>query len=313
MATEIARSALRMGSQVAARGPSWGVHATEASSRSQTHVPMLPLGHWGLGTPRRATESWPGEALKGMRTATFHFSESGGSLNRPNLFTELPPYQTPNSLNCLPPFHWKPLFFTEKCFVASPSQKSALNYTLNPDVSRWYFSAREVPMCHLDWVLPEDYCKKDPCKFNTKMFVSKVGNPCPTLGQLLANPILYELLVEENQESPRQTKPKKGQFMNFSRGPELVLPRKSTRIHKNGRNSWTFCFGPFYGLVCRGDSWEKQHEVAMARFERRVAQKLVTSWSIPRQLPIPWEVAGILLAVVFWQHPTRPCFPCDIA
>ena len=32
------------------------------------------------------------------------------------------PYQTPHSLNCLPPFHWNPLFFTEKCFVASPSQ-----------------------------------------------------------------------------------------------------------------------------------------------------------------------------------------------
>ena len=35
----------------------------------------------------------------------------------------------------------------------------------------------------------------------------------------------------------------------------LVFPRKNTRIHKNGRNSWTFCFGPFFGLVCRGDSW----------------------------------------------------------
>ena len=29
---------------------------------------------------------------------------------------------------------------------------------------------------------------------------------------------------------------------------------KSTRIHKNGRNSWTFRFGLFFGLVCRGDS-----------------------------------------------------------
>ena len=37
------------------------------------------------------------------------------------------PYQTPNSLNCLPPFHWKTLFFTEKHFVESPSQKSAPN------------------------------------------------------------------------------------------------------------------------------------------------------------------------------------------
>ena len=36
------------------------------------------------------------------------------------------PYQTLDSLNCLPPFHWKTLFFTEKCFVASPSQTPAL-------------------------------------------------------------------------------------------------------------------------------------------------------------------------------------------
>ena len=67
-----------------------------------------------------------------------------------------------------------------------------------------------------------------------------------------------------SQEWPRQTKPKKGQFMNFSRGAfrnkssmwtVLVFLRKNTRIHKNGRNSWTFRFGPFFGLVCRGDSW----------------------------------------------------------
>ena len=35
----------------------------------------------------------------------------------------------------------------------------------------------------------------------------------------------------------------------------LVFLRKNTRIHENGRNSWTFRFGPFFGLVCRGDSW----------------------------------------------------------
>ena len=49
------------------------------------------------------------------------------------------------------------------------------------------------------WVLPEDYCKKDPCSFNAEMFVSKVGNPCPTLGQLLASRILCALLVAEKQ------------------------------------------------------------------------------------------------------------------
>ena len=35
----------------------------------------------------------------------------------------------------------------------------------------------------------------------------------------------------------------------------LVFLRKNTRIHKNERNSWTFRFGSFFGLVCRGDSW----------------------------------------------------------
>ena len=53
---------------------------------------------------------------KGMRTATFQFSESGGSVNGPNLFTELPflynSLPNPHSLNCLPPFHWKTLFLT---------------------------------------------------------------------------------------------------------------------------------------------------------------------------------------------------------
>ena len=45
----------------------------------------------------------------------------------------------------------------------------------------------------------------------------------------------------------------------------LVFPRKNTRIHKNGRNSWTFRFCPFFGLVCRGDSWM----MTMGLVERR--------------------------------------------
>ena len=48
------------------------------------------------------------------------------------------PYQTSDSLNCLPPFHWKPLFFTEKCFVASPSPKSWL----------WLFAPEWVMDCN---------------------------------------------------------------------------------------------------------------------------------------------------------------------
>ena len=42
-------------------------------------------------------------------------------------------------------------------------------------------------------------CKKGPCDFNTEMLVSKVGYPCPNLGQLLASRILYALLVGEKQ------------------------------------------------------------------------------------------------------------------
>ena len=48
-------------------------------------------------------------------------------------------------------------------------------------------------------MLPEDNCKKDPCDFSTEMFVSKVGNPCPTLGQLLASRILYALFAGEKE------------------------------------------------------------------------------------------------------------------
>ena len=38
-------------------------------------------------------------------------------------------------------------------------------------------------------------------------------------------------------------------------------------------------------------------------FVHRVAQKLANSWSTLRQLPTPWEVAGVFLAIVLWQHP----------
>ena len=76
--------------------------------------------------------------------------------------------------------------------------------------------------------------------------------------------LIYHVLELIYQEWPRQTKPKKGQFMNFPQGHSGTKFRcesclfswgKNTRIHKNGRNSWTFRFGPFFGLVCRGDSW----------------------------------------------------------
>ena len=87
---------------------------------------------------------------------------------------------------------------------------------------------------HKFWVLPEDYCKRDPCNFNTEMLVSIVGNPCPTLGQLLASRILYALLVGEKQhETARARFCKKscsevGQLLvNSSPTP---LPTRSARV-----------------------------------------------------------------------------------
>ena len=61
---------------------------------------------------------------------------------------------------------------------------------------------------------------------------------------------------------PNQTKERSvhelfaGAFQNkSSMWIVLVFLRKNTRIYKKGRNSWTFRFGPFFGLVCWGDSW----------------------------------------------------------
>ena len=59
-----------------------------------------------------------------MKTATFQFSESGSSVNGPNLFTEPVEILTkPSFTESPPPFSLKNPFFTEKCFVASPSPK----------------------------------------------------------------------------------------------------------------------------------------------------------------------------------------------
>ena len=65
-----------------------------------------------------------GQQLFSFQSPAVHWMARTSSLN---CLSCRNPYQTPHSLNCLPPFHWKPLFFTEECFVASPSQESAPN------------------------------------------------------------------------------------------------------------------------------------------------------------------------------------------
>ena len=68
-----------------------------------------------------------------MRTATFQFSESGGSVNGPDLFTELPflskSLPSPSFTELPPPSSLKnPFFLTEMCFIASPSKKIGSGY-----------------------------------------------------------------------------------------------------------------------------------------------------------------------------------------
>ena len=80
-------------------------------------------------------------------------------------------------------------------------QKHALSQTATPTRAPCLSALNRKPeIAAFHWVLPEDYCKKDPCNFNAEMFVSKVGNPCPTLGQLLASRILYALFAGEKPD-----------------------------------------------------------------------------------------------------------------
>ena len=70
----------------------------------------------------------------------------------------------------------------------------------------------------------------------------------------------HQNLLRSQPGKPNQ---KKASSWTFPRGiPEqkfdvnrACFPKENTRIPKNGRNSWTFRFGPFFGLVAGGDSW----------------------------------------------------------
>ena len=46
-----------------------------------------------------------------------------------------------------------------------------------------------------NWVLTEDYCKKDPCNCNTEMFVSKVGQPMSNSWSTSSQPDFVQALA----------------------------------------------------------------------------------------------------------------------
>ena len=138
--------------------------------------------------------------------------------------------------------------------------------------------------------------------------MSKVGNPCPTLGQLLASRILCELLVGENEHEIAgarfctQSCSKVGQlFLSFLSLVVLFYQGKSSKFTKDFPslpNAWK----PL-------ESKEKPHsskEIPCCKSTKEIQtikERKVNPWSIPRQLPIPWGVAGVFLAVVLWQPP----------
>ena len=71
----------------------------------------------------------------------------------------------------------------------------------------------------------------------------------------------------------------------------LVFLRKNARIHKNGRNSWTFRFGPFFGLVCRGDAGFR---LQTAIFE------IICKWGFSG---LSWWVGVLMGWADGWPHP----------
>ena len=104
-------------------------------------------------------------------------------------------------------------------------------------------------------------------------------------------------ILHKIRSHPGKPNQRKASSWTFRRGiPEqkfemwivLVFPRKNTRIHKNGWNSWTFRFAPFFGLVCRGDSWQKSAVLRTWRsvWHRRKSHFLRTK--ILRPLGLRW-------------------------
>ena len=82
------------------------------------------------------------------------------------------PHQTPLSLNPSPLFTEKPFFFTEKCFVGSPAQKSAPIDRVPPGVGLAPSAAWRAPPLHLlapwdpypppAWAAPPRALQKEP-------------------------------------------------------------------------------------------------------------------------------------------------------
>ena len=69
-------------------------------------------------------------------------------------------------------------------------------------------------------------------------------------------------------------------------------------------NSWSTSSEPdFVGALGRRTTARDRQGKLLHTELLKIGQLLVYS---ARQLPFPWEVAGVFLAIVLWQHPTSP-------
>ena len=150
------------------QGPrtSWRLSETLFCSGPETFSSLgVAFKSWFLG------RGW-GQQLFSFQSPAVHWIAQTSSLN---CLSCRNPYQTPHSLNCLPPFSLKSPFFTEKCFVASPSQKSAQSFA--PPSVREIFKSILVTLSQCSKLSGSP--KKNMPKENTKTCLGCSNDPWP--------------------------------------------------------------------------------------------------------------------------------------
>ena len=106
-------------------------HPFPGQSRKDVHVYWFFSKSWFSG------RGW-GQQLFSFQSPAVQWMARTSSLN---CLSCRNPYQAPDSLNCLPPFHWKPLF----------SLKSASSHPLQPKIGsdfRHWYDRMKVPPCN---------------------------------------------------------------------------------------------------------------------------------------------------------------------
>ena len=157
-------------------------HATSPPCWKTTELHRLPVHCRRLRSLRHCT----------VLRADFREGDedSNFSLFRVRRFTESPGplhwIAFPVEILTKPPIHWiacplfteKPFFFTEKCFVASPSQKSAQMSSRSPRKCRYpLFAYLPTPMFNNS--SPQEHCILVSLNFGSSSAQHKASQPAP--------------------------------------------------------------------------------------------------------------------------------------